>query len=551
MERGMKNRVDWTDERLGSSVYEDMVAVLLSRLHPEAQRIDGSGGDGGRDVQLPLPTGLEIFELKSFTGRVGKSQRAQIQRSLKRAAAHNPVVWYLVVPIDHNDTELKWFEELTSPYSFDCHWRGKSWLDEKMAAHPDLPRYYLEGSKDEIFRLLKEINSEQAGLAQGAPDLVERVRVLKDRLNDLDPHYSFSFSVSPDGAVNITVAPRYPGAENDRPITIGGAFHFPDTVAGRAVAQALEDTFNYGTSTVIPAEYIKRLDINAPAGLGSTFEGGELRLEAVVNTPPEDLRVVFRIQDERGLVAAQMPFKATESTVGHRGGMLKLSDLNSIVSIQARIDAQEHRINLHYEHRDPPGSLPGKLLPAAIFFREMKPGRYLVMLVNGKEIGPPIAISESGTEKYAQHAAILKLIDDVQRSSGVYFPMPSTLTGDEVEALQEAHAYLTCEEFSGEWTTLRIGTTPEGLTRFQEKFRDGEVRDMWFTEPLVVKLGDDSYFLGVARKNLTTARIIEVIEAAGEASSPALILGPGADSTVTVTMLSAGEQGAEPSSGAD
>ena len=32
--------------------YEDMVSVLLSRLHPNAQRIDGKGGDGGRDVHL-------------------------------------------------------------------------------------------------------------------------------------------------------------------------------------------------------------------------------------------------------------------------------------------------------------------------------------------------------------------------------------------------------------------------------------------------------------------------------------------------------------------
>ena len=29
--------------------YEDMVSVLLSRLHPDAQRIDGKGGDGGRE----------------------------------------------------------------------------------------------------------------------------------------------------------------------------------------------------------------------------------------------------------------------------------------------------------------------------------------------------------------------------------------------------------------------------------------------------------------------------------------------------------------------
>lgn len=95
-----RNRVDWADPRISSKVYEDMVAVLISRLHPQAKRVDGSGGDGGRDVLLPLPTGLEIFELKSFTGRVGRKQREQIKNSLKKASSHSPSAWHLVVPID-------------------------------------------------------------------------------------------------------------------------------------------------------------------------------------------------------------------------------------------------------------------------------------------------------------------------------------------------------------------------------------------------------------------------------------------------------------------
>ncbi len=67
------NRVRWEDLEPGT--YEDMVSVLISRLHPEAQRIDGSGGDGGRDVQMPTDDGLVIFELKSFTGRMNPSRR--------------------------------------------------------------------------------------------------------------------------------------------------------------------------------------------------------------------------------------------------------------------------------------------------------------------------------------------------------------------------------------------------------------------------------------------------------------------------------------------
>ena len=72
--------------------YEDMVSVLLSRLYPHARRIDGKGGDGGRDVQIAREEDDPItnaFELKSFTGRITPGRRKQVARSLKRTAAHS------------------------------------------------------------------------------------------------------------------------------------------------------------------------------------------------------------------------------------------------------------------------------------------------------------------------------------------------------------------------------------------------------------------------------------------------------------------------------
>jgi hypothetical protein len=187
-----RNRVRW--EEIDPAVYERMVAVLISRLHAQAQRIDGSGGDEGRDIHLPLTTGLEIFELKSFTGRMTSQRRRQVKKSLERAASHNPSAWHLIVPIDPTPDELRWFEDLTAPFAFPCDWRGITWLDGQMAAHPDIPRYYLEGSAEEIVTVLRELSKEEAAMSRGVPDAADRQRALTARLNNLDPHYAFGLA---------------------------------------------------------------------------------------------------------------------------------------------------------------------------------------------------------------------------------------------------------------------------------------------------------------------------------------------------------------------
>ena len=217
--------------------YEDMVSVLLSRLHPNARRIDGKGGDGGRDVQLVSGEDGEVltaFELKSFTGRVERVQRRQVERSLKRAAVLQPPQWTLVVPIDPTPGEEEWFRQLGEKYRVPTDWLGKTWLDEKMSAFPDIRRYFLEGARDEVYRLLKEIREEQARITD-VHDAVVRVRSLREHLNEIDPHYRYEMSTGPTastswpsnvvlsvslGDVRIDVYPKYLAAVADRPITV-------------------------------------------------------------------------------------------------------------------------------------------------------------------------------------------------------------------------------------------------------------------------------------------------------------------------------------------
>ena len=169
-------RINWDD--LSSQVYEDIVAVLLARLFPESQRINGAGGDGGRDVQIRDGDRFVVFELKSFSGRLSPSRRAQVKASLRRAAQLDPSRWTLVVPIDPTPEELKWFEELGKTVPFPLEWKGETWLDGELLLRPEIGRYFIQGKEHEALELLRELTKEDAALEKGVPSALERTRKL-------------------------------------------------------------------------------------------------------------------------------------------------------------------------------------------------------------------------------------------------------------------------------------------------------------------------------------------------------------------------------------
>lgn len=178
--------VRWDEPKVRAR-YEPLVSVLISWLYPDAQRIDGSGGDGGRDVLVPTDDGLLIFELKSFTGRISSGGRkAQITRSLARAAEHSPVAWRLIVPIDPTPSELAWFERVTAPYPFECIWHGRTWLDSELARRPGIVRYFLEDYEVEVLRLLKDLKDEEGNVGN-AFAAIHRARAIRQRLTISTP----------------------------------------------------------------------------------------------------------------------------------------------------------------------------------------------------------------------------------------------------------------------------------------------------------------------------------------------------------------------------
>ena len=460
------NRVRWSE--VDQDTYEDMVAVLISRLHPTAQRIDGSGGDGGRDVLVPLEDGLEIYQLKSHTGRVRGSRRTHVKNSLARAAEHEPAAWHLVVPIDPTPGEDEWFKSLTSDYPFACRWLGKTWLDSHMADMPEIRRYYLEDARDEILELIERVNLETSALQDGVPGAIERLRALQTEVNQIDPHYLFYLSSQPDASVAISVHTRYPGAEKDRPIHVRPQFVFPDTPDGQQALQDLQRSLEFGTTSTIPSEFVHQVSIDLPAGLGGEYSGAHLTLGSSTDHESRELLVVLQIRDHDSSIVAQLPLNLIDQSSGHRGAILTFTDTSKAVTAAIQLDSEASRLDLNYEFHQPNEYNPATLLPAVLLIASLEQGNQMTIVIDGQILGSGVPqFSPTLVQQARGFAHFLEALTFLQLSTGVYFDIQRDLTDDEIKGIYTGVRLLRGEVLQGTWTSCNIDIDREGYAMLQ------------------------------------------------------------------------------------
>ena len=449
-------------DELGPQKYEDMVSVLLSRLCPGAQRIEGKGGDGGRDVQIINHDDGSIvhaFELKSFTGRMSTSRRQQVAHSLTRAANLSPARWTLVVPIDHTPGEAEWFRKLGEKYSFPTEWRGITWLDEKMSAFPDIMRYYLEDAREEVLQLLKMIGQEQAGITD-VHDVVGRIRNLTERLDEIDPHYRYEFasgltatSSLPSGValsvglrdMRVDVYPKYRGASKDRPIT--GSL----SIGGGPELEAIQHSLAYGLETTIPSHLVKSLVLDAPGGLGGSYSG-----QHKIDIQPTDIRmddpvtISLDILDGDNLESS-CQVQLTERTGGFRGFIYSGTDRTGCLEIRLTIDVVGQELQADFK-LDPQPVLPSAFLPLWRWLTALQPSRDLRIRWPGyPDIRTEVQESVLLDERVGK---LIEAFAYLQDYSGIYWEIYPPFDPEADQDIVTAAALMKGESVESTWDSI-------------------------------------------------------------------------------------------------
>ena len=504
--------IRWED--LGAQKFEEMVSVLLSRLYSDSQRIDGKGGDGGRDVQI-IHAGsgsiTEAFELKSFTGRVGSGRRKQVKHSLERAADLRPARWTLVVPIDPNPSELEWFCQLGTSYCFPLEWRGKTWLDEKMAAFEDIRRSFLEDANAEVVRLLLELHQEQAILTH-VPDAVPRLESLRERLNEIDPYYRYElatltgaannwpsdvvFSVR-QGDVRVDAYPKYRGAVQDRPVSIRAM------VSVGPEDQPILEQLGYGLETTIPHHMISSVTVNLPSGLGGNFSGGEFNISPVDTELDDLVTLSLRVMAEDAM-AASYPVQLKDRTSGPRGFAFTGTDDTGWLTIRLTVDVVNEGVEAEFQVNPRP-AMPNSLVPLLRWLDAFQPGRRLnIRWPEGFEVNSAI-----GRPFWAE-ASPVRLVEALaylQERTGFYWEMTLSYTDEEASEIVTIAAMMKGEIIDFRWNAFNLNL--DQLCPAVKELSNGLPRPFMLEQEIFLQQEGGKVPLGRMRSILESARLAD------------------------------------------
>ncbi len=292
--------IRWQD--LDPARIERAVKMLIRRLYPTAQGIDGSGGDGGRDIRWDAPDGLVIFEVKSYAARLTTKQKSDIRASLRKAERHDPVHWTLILPLDPSPAEERWFDGLRNEFAaISLQWYGRDWLDYQFASHESLRRY-VEGTDYALLQRAAELGQEQAVLSRGVDDLVARLRALHARAQELSPDRRVDFTAAGEVTILRISTRSSPGSRSDT-IIWSTIFDLQNGAPTAMDSYQLMQDLNINADVAVAGKYLEHL--RSPNGKSA---GTELPAHAVF-----DFAANLYYQSMTGSVAELVQFSSGNS----------------------------------------------------------------------------------------------------------------------------------------------------------------------------------------------------------------------------------------------
>jgi len=431
----VKDGIDWAEVGAGGR-FEKIVSVLLSTLHPDSERIDGAGGDGGRDHQLRVDGELHLWQSKYFLRRLSESstRKNQIMESLNVAAGLQPDSWTLVTPMVPNPTERGWLDNVAADYPFPVIWRGSDWIEARLAEHPSIVRHFM-GPNDQYVQLIRELREHEEALVDGLPAARRRIEELAAKINESHPFFTFDFSVQNGQIANVSLRPKNRSFGKDYPMTV--SFTMVSGSASAELEESLRSALDWGTAVELPSSYVRNVTVTGPPGLGGTHDTADIAIGSVPQEPVDvSMRMVIRSPDGQHLAALPARLFARRSAL--RGVTLEGRDTTGVVEARIRLDTRENRFTLSLNVEwSSQLMLPGAALPILRFLRHADSPNTLSFSIGDALTTNPVAFPE-GLSVPEATLLLVEGLDRLQTVVGEPFPVPMEWTEEDQRQVRRA-----------------------------------------------------------------------------------------------------------------
>lgn len=551
--------------RLDPRAFERAGQMLLRRLYPDLVSIDGSGGDGGRDAERPLTgwrsgDGLEVFEIKSHTGRLVSSTKRQIKQSLKRAVECMPQMrkWNLVIGINPTPGELSWFRSTLVEVAggeVELTWRGLDWLDGQFAEHTDIRRY-IEGPQSELLRAASEHHLEQTILAGGLQDLARRHMALQGRVDEQSPYWTLDASTSASG-LSFSLRAKHPDAATLDPITVRPRFDFSagDEETQRAFEQ-FEATVSYGGITEIEPAHFKGLEIEASEEvlrmLGDTNQPARLRLGSEPRRLERPFRATLEARDggPTGRVVVSVEVSFIEHTFGLRGGRMFGSDAAGTMKVQIELprpaDGQEEGTISGGEFSITFGSAwdfpVGDVLSSLKLQAALACGAHLNIRSSWARMFVQQVNADGGeATRLTMLARAAEVLAGFEGRLGVRLRLPTAFNGTEVQVAEYLLRALDGERVLMPGMNITADLEPGAVREILSQLGDGAVEFLCVERTYIAQIGDVEIpygVYGIRMSNGVVANREELLAGPDDGSVP-MILQPASGSLVLLNRAEA------------
>jgi hypothetical protein len=389
-------RVEWT--RIDRDDLEHLVAMLLCRENPAAQRIRASAGDGGIDVLVPLggDDGLAIYQAKAFSANLTSSQKEQIEHSyrrLKQFASDRELKiskWYLTLPLDGTHENHMWLATITNTTNDYEQWRGLAYLDGLAAKFPEVVDYYLADGRDRLQQAMQSL-AAAIGIGGFPPPTeltggssIDGLAGIHETINKCDPHYRYDFAVSgtrpplPADENNLVAAVQVERERvwvtfkifakcieslRERPIPFNLSVDLRQ--APPQLREELHNFHQYGLPATAPAGTVDFVT-DLPGGLGGAFSGGSATLGPiqVVGGSTYQLRLRVLKPDGEPVSETLVDMAVPTTGVSGQGFGARGVERNGVFALRILTDLETNLIKLSLEPQDLTGISPIDAIPA-------------------------------------------------------------------------------------------------------------------------------------------------------------------------------------------